>query len=171
MTDTPTASDARARVLLLVTELKMGGAARVVRDMAEMLGERFAVHEAVFNREDGVDFPGSAPISLDVPGGGSPVAKLRNLARRIQRVRELKRRLSIDVSISHLEGAHWVDVLSTGRAKTITCVHGSILGNQDIRGVSGWLRRRVLAPMVYNRADHVVTVSRDIVPELLSTLR
>lgn len=168
MTDPATVSDTRARVLLLVTELKMGGAARVVGDMAEMLGPRFVVHEAVFNRQDGIDFPGSAPLSLDVAGGGGPIAKLRNLARRIRRVRELKRSLSIDVSISHLEGAHWVDVLSGGTAKTIACVHGSILGNQDIRGLSGWLRRRVLAPLVYNRADHVVTVSRDIVPELLS---
>lgn len=158
-----------ARVLMLVTELSMGGAARVVRDVSAMLAGRFEVHEAVFNAADGVDFAGGAePHSLDVAGGGGPATKLANLVRRVARARRLKRRLGIDVSISHLEGAHWVDVLSRGRERVVLCVHGSILHNRDIRGLAGWLRRRVILPAVYNRADCIVTVSRDIAPELES---
>ncbi len=159
----------RARILMLVTELSMGGAARVVRDVSAMLASRFEVHEAVFNAADGVDFPGPAkPHSLDVAGGGGLPTKLANFGRRVARTRRLKRRLGIDVSISHLEGAHWVDVLSRGREKVILCVHGSILHNRDIRGLWGWLRRRAILPAVYNRADCIVTVSRDIAPELVS---
>lgn len=164
----PSVPNRRARLLLLVTELQMGGAARVVRELASALASRFDVREAVFNNEDGVDFQGSVPISLDVGGGGGLLTKLRNLVLRVNRTRALKQSLSIDLSISHLEGAHWVDILSRGREKNVLCVHGSILGNGDIRGLSGWLRRRIIAPFVYNRADRVVTVSRDIVPELVS---
>lgn len=157
------------RVLMLVTELSMGGAARVVRDVSTMLRERYEVHEAVFNAADGVDFAGErSPHSLDVPGGGGPIAKGANLLRRIRRTRRLKRRLGVDVSISHLEGAHWVDVLSRGREKIVLCVHGSILHNADISGPLGWLRKRVVLPLIYNRADAIVSVSRDIVPELVS---
>ena len=158
-----------ARVLMLVTELAMGGAARVVRELAAVLATRFEVHEAVFNVADGVDFDGiAAPHSLDVSGGGGVLDKLANLGRRIRRTRALKRRLSIDVSISHLEGAHWVDVLSRSGEKVVLCVHGSTLNNGEIRGVSGWLRGRVVLPFIYNSADRIVTVSHGIRSELIS---
>ncbi len=157
------------RVLMLVTELAMGGAAKVVRELSAVLGERFEVHEAVFNRADGVDFDGIAPPhSLDVTGGGGILSKLANLHRRIRRTRRLKGKLGIDVSISHLEGAHWVDVLSRGPEKVVLCVHGSTLNNGEISGPSGWLRARVVLPLIYNRADRVVTVSRGIRSELIS---
>lgn len=160
---------ARTRVLMLITELSMGGAARMVRELSNALRRDMDVVEAVFNHADGVDFPGSqAPISLDVRGGGEPAAKVMNLARRVSRARRLKRDLKIDVSISHLEGAHWVDVLSRGREKVILCMHGSILHNGDVRGAAGWLRSRVIMPLVCNRADRIVTVSRGIADELAS---
>lgn len=159
----------RARLLMLITELQMGGAAKVVRELSIDLAKRYEVHEVVFNVADGVDFAGaSPPHSLDVQGGGSILGKLTNLKERISRARRLKRMLGIDVSISHLEGAHWVDVLSRSREKTVLCVHGTILHNPNIGGASGWLRRRVVMPLIYNRADRVVTVSRDLVSELIA---
>ncbi|CAA9521770.1 MAG: hypothetical protein AVDCRST_MAG09-2181 [uncultured Sphingomonas sp.] len=157
------------RVLMLVTELAMGGAAKVVRELSAMLATRFEVHEAVFNVADGVDFDGIAtPYSLNVSGGGSVLNKLANLRRRIRRTRALKRKLRIDVSISHLEGAHWVDVLSRRGEKVVLCVHGSTLNNGEIRGLSGWLRAQVVLPLIYNRADRIVTVSHGIRSELIS---
>lgn len=161
--------DAKPKVLLVVTELSMGGAARVVRDHAAAFAEHFDVREVVFNTDDGVDFPGEErPLSLDVGGGGGPLAKLANLGRRVRRLSRIKQQFGPEVSISHLEGAHYVDLLSRGSEKIILCVHGSILGNRDIRGAKGWLRRRVLIPTLYRRADRIVTVSRDIVPELVA---
>jgi glycosyltransferase involved in cell wall biosynthesis len=154
---------------MLVTELAMGGAAKVVRELSAMLATRFEVHEAVFNVADGVDFDGiTTPHSLDVSGGGGVLNKLANLGRRIRRTRALKRKLRIDVSISHLEGAHWVDVLSRRGEKVVLCVHGSTLNNREIRGLSGWLRGRVVLPFIYNRADRIVTVSHGIRSELIS---
>jgi len=146
----------------------MGGAAKVGRELAASLRPQAEVVEVVFNVADGVDFPGLPPVSLDVAGGGGPADKVMNLARRVARTRRLKRTLGIDISISHLEGAHWVDVLSRAREKVILCVHGSTLHNGDIRGARGWLRSRVVMPLIYNRADRIVTVSRGIAAELVS---
>lgn len=152
---------------MLVTELQMGGAAKVVREVTAMLARRFEVHEAVFNTADGVDFPGlAAPHSLDVGGGGGPLTKAANLARRVRRARELKRRLGTDVSISHLEGAHYVDALSRGREKLVMCIHGTMLRDHE-RGPREWVRRKLVVPWVYRRADRVVTVSRDIGPQMV----
>lgn len=157
------------RVLMLITELQMGGAAKVVREVSAMLANRFEVHEAVFNAAEGVDFPGIAPPhSLDVQGGGGSVRKGANVLRRIARTRRLKRSLGIDVSISHLEGAHIVDSLSRGREKIVLCIHGSMLRDHEDRGWRERVRRHWAAPWIYGRADRIVTVSRDIASQMRS---
>ena len=45
-------------------------------------------------------------------------------------------------------------------------VHGSKLHDAKLSGPFGWLRRRVLIPYFYNRADKIITVSREIGVEL-----
>ena len=158
----------KPRVLMLVTELSMGGAAKVVREVSAMLAGRFEVHEAVFNVGDGVDFPGTAPVhSLGVAGGGGFLIKSMNFARRISRTRRLKRQLGIDVSISHLEGAHYVDALSRRGEKMVLCIHGSMVRDHEPKGLREWLRLRAIAPLIYRRADRIVTVSRDIAPQMV----
>ena len=159
----------RPRLLLLITELVMGGAARVMRDHARMLAPHFETHEVVFDHSLGMDFAGDAPV-LSLDDGATSQGPLRpvlNLRRRVRRLKQLKRSLGIEVSVSHLEGAHFVDVLSRIGEKTILCVHGSILHNPMASRSKDWLRRKLLIPLLYNRADRVVTVSRDLVDELV----
>lgn len=157
----------KPNILLLTTNLGLGGAQRVVRDHAAALSRSFAVEQAVFNR-DGGDFYGDQRdfLSLDVPGGGTPIHKLVHFVQRVLRARALKRRLKVGVCISHLEGADYINLLSRTGEKTILCIHGSKLADANISGPAGWLRKAVLIPWLYNRADAIVTVSRDIVPEL-----
>lgn len=159
---------AHPSLLLLISNLGLGGAQRVFHDHSVELGKRYAVTEAVFNTEGGDMYPSGNPVvSLDVAGGGSPIDKLRNFGRRIGRLRGLKRRLRVDVCISHLEGADYVNLLSKGAEKVVLCIHGSKLHDGNITGAVGWLRKKVLMPALYNRADKIVTVSRDINAELI----
>ncbi|WP_324671890.1 glycosyltransferase [Hymenobacter sp. GOD-10R] len=158
----------RLRLLLLIPNLGMGGAQRVFHDHSVELAKYYKVTEAVFNEEGGNIYPsGNELISLEVAGGGSPVAKVRNFMQRISRLRALKQQTKTDVCISHLEGADYVNLLSKGQEKVILCIHGSKLHDANIKGAVGWLRKKVLMPSLYNRADRIVTVSRDINPELI----
>lgn len=158
----------RSRILMLITELQMGGAAKVVREVTGMLAERFIVDEAVFNLDDGVDFDGvAAPHELGVTGGGSTVRRALNFLLRVKRTRALKRSLNIDLSISHLEGAHIVDVLSRGREKIVLCIHGSMLRDHEPFGLREWVRRKIVIPYIYSKADRIVSVSRDIKPQMI----
>lgn len=160
----------RPRLLMLITELQMGGAARVFRDHVRAFAPYFEIHEMVFDQADGLDFGGEhPPISLDRgKRGRGPLRPLINLVGRVRRLRRIKRELGIDLCISHLEGAHFVDLLSKQGEKTLLCVHGSILHSELASGPKDWLRKRVLIPRLYNRADRIVTVSRDVRPELVS---
>jgi glycosyltransferase involved in cell wall biosynthesis len=59
-----------------------------------------------------------------------------------------------------------VDLLSRQGDKNILCVHGSILHNDEITGFNGWIRKRLLIPILYRRADAIVPVSARLESEL-----
>ncbi len=152
---------------MLIPNLGFGGAQRVLHDHSRLLATRHDVTEAVFNLADGHAFPsGNLIVSLDVAGGGGPLAKLIHFAQRIRRLAAIKRSLRPALTISHLEGADYVNVLARGGGKTVLCIHGSKLHDANISGPLGAVRRRMLIPWFYNRADAIVTVSHEIALEL-----
>ena len=154
---------------MLITNLTFGGAQRVFYDHARLFAAKHDVTEVVFDLAQGHAFPtGNRVLSLDVPGGGGPLAKLLHFARRVRRLAAIKRDLRPAVTVSHLEGADYVNVLSRGPGKLLLCVHGSKLHDANISGLLGAIRRRLLIPALYNRADRIVTVSREIGEELVA---
>lgn len=159
----------KSSILMLITNLTFGGAQRVFFDHSRLLGATRDVTEIVFNRADGHAFESGNPtLSLDVTGGGHALDKLANVARRVRRLAALKRRLRPALTISHLEGADYVNLLARGPGKRLLVIHGSKLHDARMSGPFGWLRRHVLIPHFYNRADAIVTVSREIAIELES---
>ena len=152
---------------MLIPNLGFGGAQRVFHDHSLLLATRHDVTEAVFNLDEGHAFPsGNAIVSLGVPGGGGLIAKLGHFIQRIRRLTALKRKLRPALTISHLEGADYVNIFARGPGKTLLCIHGSKLHDANIAGPLGAIRRRLLIPLLYNRADAIVTVAREIALEL-----
>ena len=158
----------KSRLLLLIPELQMGGAARAVRDQARALAPYFPLREVVFDESHGVDFAGEQQvISLDDRERRGPFRPLANLARRSLRLRRVKAALSAELTISHLDGGHRVNILSGGPDAKVLVVHGSLAHDRTLRGVRR-AAARALIPLLYNRADRIVTVCRDLVDELAS---
>jgi glycosyltransferase involved in cell wall biosynthesis len=148
----------RKKLLMVIPNLGLGGAQRAFHDHSVELSKHYEVTEAVFDFDSENLYPSGNPLeSLEVVGGGSAVTKLR----------KLKQRLQTDVCISHLEGADYVNLLSKGSEKVVLLIQGSKTYDDNISGATGWLRKRVLMPWLYKRADHIVTVSRDIIPEMV----
>lgn len=158
----------RKKLLMVIPNLGLGGAQRAFHDHSVELTKYYDVTEAVFDFDSDNLYPsGNLLESLRVVGGGGPVRKIFNLFRRVSQLRQLKQRLGTDVCISHLEGADYVNLLSKGREKVILLIQGSKTHDRNISGPTGWLRKRVLMPLLYKRADRIVTVSRDIIPEMV----
>jgi len=135
------------------------------------LREYYEVTEVIFNEDEPDLYPSGNPMrSLQVPGGGSPLAKMQHFYQRVARLRALKKELQCDVAVSHLEGADYVNLLSKGREKVILLIQGSKVHDGEIKGALGWLRKRLFMPWLYQKADKVVTVSRDIIPEMTEVL-
>lgn len=152
---------------MIIPNRGLGGAQRAFHDHGVALRDYYDITEVIFNEDEPDLYPsGNAVRSLGVPGGGGPLTKLQNFYQRVARLRVLKRELMCDVAISHLEGADYVNLLSKGREKVMLLIQGSKVHDGEIKGGLGWLRKRLLMPWLYRRADKVVTVSRDIIPEM-----
>ena len=154
---------------MLITNLTFGGAQRVFFDHSQLLAREHDVTEITFNLADGHAFStGNEILSLDVPGGGGPLAKLAHFFERVRALAAIKRRLRPALTISHLEGAHYVNLLSRMGDKKILVIHGSLIHDRALGRVKGFVIRRLLVPLLHNRADRIVTVSREMVPDLVS---
>jgi glycosyltransferase involved in cell wall biosynthesis len=159
----------RKKILMVIPNLGLGGAQRAFSDHSIALSKYYDVTEAVFARDSENLYPtGKQPEVLGVGGGGSPFMKVRNFFRRVSELRRLKDRIQPAVCISHLEGADYVNLLSKGSEKVIVLIQGSKTFDINIIGLMGWVRKKILMPWLYKRADHIVVVSRDIIPEMVN---
>ena len=106
-------------------------------------------------------------ISLQVPKGKNIFSKLYFFYLRIRRLKKLKARLGITHSISHLEGADYINILSKKREHVICWVHGTKMSDRNIEGLAGLLRLKFLIPELYRRSDGIICVSDGIKKEII----
>ena len=166
-----TPSPGRPALLLLIPNLGLGGAQRVFADHARLLAGPYRVTECVFNLDLAQGYETSNELhDLGVPGGGGPLAKMGHFLRRCQLLRQLKQARRVAISISHLEGADYVNLLSGAGERRVLCVHGSKIHDRNMRGALGWMRRRLLIPLLYRQAARIVTVSAGIRAELVEEM-
>ncbi len=157
----------RKVILLLIPNLDFGGAQRVFYNLSIELSKQYKVVECVFNLDTGHAFKsGNEVVSLDVKAGNSIIEKIYNFYLRCRRLSALKKKMNAAVCISHLEGADYVNIVSRRNEKVICCIHGSKLHDENIDGIVGWIRKMILIPILYRRADTIVTVSKGILEEL-----
>ncbi|WP_276373182.1 glycosyltransferase [Chryseolinea sp. H1M3-3] len=154
-------------ILLVIPNLGKGGAQQVFRDQLEFYSKHFNTIGCVFNWDDTFeDDRQSNIISLDVPAGKSGFDKIVSFWKRVAALKKIKQEHNIDFSISHLEGADYVNVLSRLNDKIICWIHGTKAYDENIQGILGTLRKKVLIPAAYRRADKVIAVSEGIGAEL-----
>jgi len=164
-------STGRKTLLLIIPSLIKGGAEKVLLDQHAFYREHANALGCVFNWDFVTDEKlKSSFISLDVPAGKNFFQKIFYFFLRIRRLRKLKRKHHVDVSISHLEGADYINILSRLPAERIICwIHGTKKHDRNISGIAGWFRKNVLIPWLYNRPGNtIITVSEGIRAELIS---
>ena len=154
-------------ILLIIPNLSQGGAQNVFRQHYEYLSKKYILHGCVFNWEGtSNDLWPSSITSLNVTAGRNLFEKTICFAKRVARLRRLKKKLNVDVSISHLEGADYVNILSRRLDKVILWIHGTKQFDANITGLMGWFRKSVFMPWLYQKADEIVTVSNGIALEM-----
>jgi len=155
------------RILLLTTDIGLGGAERVWNQHSIALSSFFHVEQAVFEFTPNPGYRSNLALHNLVI---CPIIlRLGSFPRFIQRVIALHclvKSRKIDLVISHLEGANLVNVVSFSRAKKILVLHGSAKGDLNHRRLYKFLRLHLLMPFVYRSGDAVVGVSTGTAAEI-----
>lgn len=101
LTDDQTRMKMKKNLLLIVPSLQQGGFQRVCVRTALLLKDSFHVTIAIFNGEDRAFDVGDIPvINLDIKSKPGKLAKILNVLKRINRLKQLKRQLNIDIAYS-----------------------------------------------------------------------
>lgn len=158
----------KQKILILIPNLGRGGAQRIFHQQLRFLSAEYTVVGCVFN------FDGAFPedhlpdiLSLNIPAGKNILEKIFFFWKRVQAVNRIKKNQQIAISISHLEGADYVNLLSGKYEKTICWIHGSKVADQNISGWLGWLRKSIFIPFLYKRSNYLVAVSKELRMELI----
>ena len=160
------------KILLIIPNLGRGGAQQVFRDQLQYFSTKYNAVGCVFNWDDTFEDDRQPNIiSLDVPAGKNPFGKIICFFKRVSALKKIKRQHQIDISISHLEGADYINLLSKKKDRVICWIHGTKAFDENINGVVGLLRRKILIPLTYRFSDKIVTVSDGIRQELFQTFR
>ena len=156
------------RVLMLITNLGQGGAERVFHDHATAFAEcGMVVEQAVFAGDYHDAYKTRLPLHhLQVPFWLAWLGAPGRLLGRALALRRLVTSNGYDVVVSHMDGANWVNALSGSAAAKILVNHGSILHDRNQRGWRQWLRKALIIPLLYNRAEATVAVSEGLREEL-----
>jgi glycosyltransferase involved in cell wall biosynthesis len=158
----------KKNVLLIIPTLGGGGAQRSLTKLTFILDLWFNVKICTFNRSVKVVYPYKGELlSLEVGEADNFLQKGVNLYKRVSRLKEIKKEHNIAISISFLEGADYINILSKGKEKVIVSVRGSLQSDQDIRGPLGFFRKRVMIPVLYRMADTIVVISEGLKDELV----
>lgn len=159
-------------VLMLIPNLDYGGAQQAFTWLSNKLTSNYHVVNVVFNTRNmgPYEFKGKL-ISLNISHADNKLLKMLNFFRRVSKVRKIKSKYNVDISISFLEGADYVNVLSRVNEKIIISVRGSKYYDQNITGLTGFFRHRLLLPWVFNQADALTVVSDGLKSELITRYR
>lgn len=153
--------------MLVIPNLDFGGAQNSFSRLSQLLEPHFDLLLVVFNKFN------LAPIQLrgrlnelGVSGSRFTLVKAFRFFQRIIRLRKIKNEFKPHVSISFLEGADYVNILSAIGERIYIYVHGSKLFDKNITGFVGLIRKKVLIPSLYSWANEILVVNEAIADEL-----
>ncbi len=146
----------KKRIMLIVPMLDQGGLERVCAATARLLNKEYAVHLVVFNTTGMIyDVSGVDMTDLNLGAVDGRFGKVRNVFRRVRRVKKLKKELDIQLSYSFGPTANLVNVLS--KHKDVTWI--------GVRGY-GALNSKGSMRLTCGLADRVVSCTRVMEQEI-----
>ena len=144
------------KLLLMVPMLHQGGFERVCVQTARLLQGTFDVTILIFSDKDiNYDVTGLHIINIDVPSVPGKAGKLRNVLKRVRRVRALKKQNRYDISYSFGSSANLINVFTRTTEKVVT----------GLRCQTDLEEPRQVR-LFCKRSDRVLSCSKEIVDEL-----
>lgn len=167
-------SKKRSKILLLGSELGKGGAERSISLLSyylEQLG--YNVTLCLLSGTDRTRYykTCSEVIFVDPPAHQHIIGKVKSWIYRFQFIKKLKRERNIDISVSFLEGPDYINLLTRTQEKVFISIRGSKMFDGEIAGIMGTIRKKILIPTLYQRADKIICVTHALAYEMKKFFR
>lgn len=152
------------KVAFIIPGLKNGGAERVLSTISLNLNKDIKQYIFTWDGKD-KDYDFNADIiDFNIKNSKNIFINIIVLIKRVIKARKYKKSYNIDTSISHLEGANIVNILSKKKEKVIVTVHN--FQSMERKGNYG-IVFKILIKLLYNKADIIVAVSEEIKNDLI----
>ncbi|HRE51712.1 MAG TPA: glycosyltransferase [Flavitalea sp.] len=161
----------KKNLLLLINQLHSGGAEKVMASLSVEFSAFYNITLVIFNDPGKIDFPYNGElIAIPLPYSSdthhnNPFKRGIRFFYLIRKLRKIKKQKNIDVSISFLEAANIVNILSSTREKLILSVRSylSLEFKNDRRlSIFGTFIR-----FLYNRSKYIVAPTERIKSDLV----
>jgi len=140
----------KKKIMLIVPMLHQGGFERICAMTARLLNDRHEICLVIFSAEDMIyEVSGVRLIDLNLGAVDQKLGKIKNLFKRIRRLKKLKKELSVDISYSFGLTANIANVLSKCQEQVWTGIRGY-----------GVLQEKRKMQLICKRADVVVSCTR-----------
>ena len=155
----------KKNLAIIVPTLNGGGAERVSANLSIYLSEQKYKKYVILYDAEKIEYPYRGDlIDLNVKAINNPLGKIFNLIRRIYKLKRIKKKLHIQVSISFLEAANIVNIFSKTEDKIIVSIRNFM--SKSSKGFYGKLYNYLIKKF-YNRADIFVVVSKGVREDLI----
>lgn len=152
-------------IALLLGKFSSGGTERVASNISLFLNEKYKQFIVLYIN-DGIDYPHRGEIiDLGLVSRNNLFSKLYNFFLRIKKIKHLKRKLSIECSISFAENANLVNIISGGNDKKIITIH--FHKSAQIKNIYGRIYDFIIK-YFYNKADFIVAVCETMRHDLIN---
>lgn len=156
------------KVALLIDTMNGGGAQRVVSHLSGILKDDYDLHVVLFDDKYHEFTCQGTQHCLNVPAvNGSAAVKLKLLAQRIKKLKELIKKEKLDCVISFMDSPNFVNLFAkVGGCRKIISIR-NYSGLENRQSTLGKLTDAAMK-LLYRRADCVVTVSKLIEQDFMT---
>lgn len=147
-------------IAIMIHNLTGGGAERVAGNLSLELPSKYNKFIFLFDAQN-ITYPYEGKIvKIKNNKTHNPISKGYEVFRKVMEIKKLKKKYNIDVSISHMGGMNFYNVLSRVNDKIIITEHSYIRK----KGLS---TRKKIFRKLYNKADKIISVSKGIEKNLI----
>lgn len=153
-------------VAIIIQKLNGGGAERTASNLSLLLADHYHTHVIVFDGQNRT-YPISGQLhDLCLPPQNGMAGKLFNLLKRVRAVRRIKKKEGIDCTISFMDGANMVNVLSRVHDQIITSVRIQMSASRQDPGDQKKIVQRSMN-WISRKSDCIVSLSDGVRQDLI----
>jgi glycosyltransferase involved in cell wall biosynthesis len=142
-----------------------GGTQKYIYELGKLLSEKFNVYECSFDayNEPRIFNNGNILLSLDVRSSNKIILKFLNYFIKAYRLNRIKKLYNIDLTISNLWPADFINFLSLGRGKIASNGLVNIIGNDQNKPLRKYKK---IIGWIYRKFDMTIAINDDLKEEL-----